>query len=246
MSKFLQAVILIVIAYLVFKFGLPPLVPRSLLIMYMVFASAAIILYVTSDEESAKSFGAPIKKVFKGENKGLTYGVFAAIALVVGWVTYGMVKPSLEAPPLLRAIHPAPPSSISVYNKSYTLQTLENPFRKLEKEDPAKFAELVREGGVIYMKNCMYCHGDKLNGKGHFATGFNPLPINFADPGTIAMLQESYVFWRASTGGPGLPKESTPWLSAMPVWQDLLTEDDIWKAILFLYDYTGYRPRTWE
>jgi hypothetical protein len=25
----------------------------------------------------------------------------------------------------------------------------------------------------------------------------------------------------------------------MPVWQDFLTEDEIWKVILFLYDYTG-------
>ena len=32
----------------------------------------------------------------------------------------------------------------------------------------------------------------------------------------------------------------------MPVWQNFLQEDEIWKVILFLYDYTGHRPRTWE
>ena len=124
--------------------------------------------------------------------------------------------------------------------------TLENPYRKFQKEDPEKFKTLVKEGGDVYFKNCHYCHGDKLDGRGHYAQGFNPLPANFQDVGTIAQLQESYLFWRIATGGPGLPKEAAPWLSSMPVWQDFLTEDEIWKVILFLYDYTGHTPRSWE
>jgi hypothetical protein len=32
----------------------------------------------------------------------------------------------------------------------------------------------------------------------------------------------------------------------MPVWQNFLSEDEIWKVILYLYDYTGQRPRSWE
>ena len=31
-------------------------------------------------------------------------------------------------------------------------------------------------GGAIYIRNCMYCHGDNLDGQGHFAAGFNPPP----------------------------------------------------------------------
>ena len=77
----------------------------------------------------------------------------------------------------------------------------------------------------------MYCHGDNLDGKGHFAHGFNPPPANFVDPGTIAMLQEAYLFWRIAKGGPGLPKESTPWNSVMPAWEDRLTEEQIWQVI---------------
>jgi len=30
----------------------------------------------------------------------------------------------------------------------------------------------------------------------------------------------------------------------MPIWQHFLSEEEIWKAILFLYDYTGHSPRT--
>jgi mono/diheme cytochrome c family protein len=135
---------------------------------------------------------------------------------------------------------------VKAFDKRFNLLTLENPYRKLEKEDPEKFAELVAEGAEVYIRNCQYCHGDKLDGAGPYAAGLNPMPMDFQDIGTIAQLQESFVFWRIATGGPGLPKEGAPWLSSMPVWQDMLTEEEIWKVILFLYDYTGHRPRSWK
>src|SRR5207249_11069200 len=61
-----------------------------------------------------------------------------------------------------------------------------------------------------------------------------------------AMLQEAYLFWRIAKGGPGLPKESKPWNSVMPAWEDRLSAEDIWKVIMYLYDATGYQPRRWE
>ncbi|NNF02932.1 MAG: cytochrome c, partial [Rhodothermales bacterium] len=90
------------------------------------------------------------------------------------------------------------------------------------------------------------CHGDDMAGDGIFAHGLDPIPANFKDATTIAMLQEGYLFWRIAKGGPGLPPESTPWLSAMPAWELFLTEEEIWDVILFLYDYTGHRPRARE
>ena len=54
------------------------------------------------------------------------------------------------------------------------------------------------------------------------------------------------MFWRIAKGGPGLPREGAPWNSAMPVWEDFLSEREIWSVILFLYDQTGWKPRTWE
>ena len=32
----------------------------------------------------------------------------------------------------------------------------------------------------------------------------------------------------------------------MPVWHEMLDEDEVWKIITFLYDYTGFVPRSWE
>jgi hypothetical protein len=32
----------------------------------------------------------------------------------------------------------------------------------------------------------------------------------------------------------------------MPVWENYLTEEEIWSVIVFLYDQTGWQPRRWE
>ena len=101
-------------------------------------------------------------------------------------------------------------------------------------------------GRRIYYQNCLPCHGDRLDGAGHFGHGFSPTPLSFADAGTIDQLTESFVFWRVAKGGPGLPREGTPWNSAMPVWEDYLTEDEIWSVIIFLYEQSGLPPRRWE
>ena len=53
------------------------------------------------------------------------------------------------------------------------------------------------------------------------------------------MLRETFLFWRISKGGPGLPEEGGPWDTAMPAWEKFLKEEEIWDAILFLYDFTG-------
>ena len=97
-------------------------------------------------------------------------------------------------------------------------------------------------GSII--RTAFYCHGDDLDGEGHFAHGLSPLPANFQDPGIIPNFKESFFFWRISKGGPGLPPPATPWDSAMPVWEDYLTEEEIWDVIIFLSEYTGYKPRT--
>lgn len=247
--KLFQFIILVLISYGIFKapgwFGSP--IPGSLIIMYMFFAVVTILLVMTSTEKSTRELFAPIRALVEDPSLYKVRNVvFAVIPLFGAYVTWGQVKPSFEAPVELRATHPAPPSALRAYGKSFNLATLENPLRKIEKEDPERFKTLVKEGGEVYFQNCYFCHGDKLDGKGHYAQGFSPLPLPFQGKDTVAQLQESFVFWRVATGGPGLPKESTPWISSMPVWQDLLTEEEIWKAVLFIYDYTGNVPRSWE
>jgi len=248
--KLLQAVLVWIFIFAAFKIIfnviLGQLIPASLLMMYMFFVTAGIFMVFTASEESATALAAPIKALVEDPSKKMIRNVvFVIVPLLIGAFSYQKMKPSFVAPLELRAIHPAPPGSIKVYGKRYDLTKLENPYRKFQKQDPEKFRELVNEGGAVYMSNCQWCHGDKLDGKGPFAEALNPVPLNFQDVGTIAQLQESFLFWRITTGGPGLPKEATPWLSSMPVWENFLSEDEVWKVILFLYDYTGHSPRSW-
>lgn len=247
----IKAVVAVGVSYSLLKFGIPwlggqihpgtsPVVPTALMQMYVFFLVVVVLMVFTSTEEGQKGIVGPIQSLYGNPSfRILRVLVIVVIGAGGACLTYQSVKPSFDAPVELRSIHPAPPSSLNVFKKSYDLLTLENPYR----EDKENFAENVKQGGIVFFKNCFFCHGDFLDGKGFFADGFFPVPANFQDVGTIAQLQESYLFWRISTGGPGLPKEATPWLSAMPIWQHLITEEQAWKAILFLYDYTGHAPR---
>jgi len=249
--RLLQFVLVIVGVYfgfiLLFDVILGALIPKSLLNMYMFFVIAGTFMVFTCTEASTKEMVDPIKALVEDPSRKMVRNiVFAVVPLLAGAYVFTSMQPSFEAPVELRSIHPAPPASFKAFGKRFDLTTQENPYRKLEKSDPEKFKGLVKEGGIVYIQNCQYCHGDRLDGKGPYAAGLNPTPLNFQDVGTISQLQESFVFWRIATGGPGLPKEAAPWISAMPVWQNFLSEDEIWKVILYLYDYTGNRPRSWE
>ena len=141
----------------------------------------------------------------------------------------------------MRSIHPSAPSQFEFQGTTLRLADLENPLRSR-----GSMEEHYEEGKRVYYENCVGCHGDGLDGQGHYAHGFNPAPLSFQDDNTIATLVEAVVFWRIAKGGPGLPNEGAPWNSAMPAWEDFLTEDEIWSVIIFLYEQTGNEPRTFE
>jgi len=102
------------------------------------------------------------------------------------------------------------------------------------------------EGRALYQINCRPCHGTRTAGDGPMAYGFKLRPINFTDSGTIETVVEGYTFWRVMNGGPGLPNESTPWDSAMPVWKQDLSEKELWTIILGEYDTADKTPRILE
>jgi hypothetical protein len=229
--------------------------------------SIVLFLLVSSDEKSWEEFKRPILNTLRSETgvyKNARIVTFAALPLVAGIGTYDFLKPKFEEPIELRTVHPAPPAAVTVHNQNFTLQTARNPFRIDDKggyseevqvkyqngnpweKDAPQYLQYVREGGAIFFQNCHFCHGDNLDGRGMFAFAFNPIPANFTDSGTLAQVQETFVFWRVAKGGPGLPREGFPWASAMPPWEQHLTTDEIWKVILFEYWHTGFYPRTWD
>ena len=253
----LKALYVWMMGYYFYEAILIPHIPWTLFITYMMLWSIGVFLYISQDPITFREFRSPIVKTITGEYKMARIVVFTVMPFLVGWATYNTIYPSFAEPVELRTVHPAPPASTKVHGKTYMLEEIGNPFRIDEQDnykdsfpfldaDKQEYMKYVTEGGTIFFQNCHYCHGDQLNGLGMFSHAFNPTPANFVDPGTIAMLQESFLFWRVSKGGPGLPNESTPWSSAMPPWEEHLTTDEIWKVILFEFWYTGHHPRTFD
>ena len=230
--------------WVVIDHGFQVPIPQSVVKLFLSIVTGALALDATADPRRFREVREPIF-AFLTEKRFLV--PLALVVLLVPAAVAVSIYRDMTAPPqppfFGRTIHPAPPNQITVHDKVLDLTTLENPHRGLEQRNPQLYREKVANGRKVYYENCFYCHGDLMEGEGMFAHALNPIPTNFQDPGTIAQLQESFLFWRIAKGGPGLPEEGGPWMSAMPAWEQFLTEEQMWDVILFLYDFTGNRPR---
>ncbi len=249
LSIHLKSLLVLLVALFVFSVVVPFVsapIPGQLYGWYVITTLFVIFLYVSSSEASLEEFMLPVRQLLLARTalmKPLRIVVFIVVPLVCGWYFSTWAAGGSASPGGQRVIHPTPPTAVNFQGKRLVLQDISiSPVR----EDAAHLAEHIEKGRIVYYENCFFCHGDALQGKGHFAEGFNPSPANFQDTGTIAQLSESYLFWRIAKGGPGLPGESAPWDSAMPVWEDFLTEEEIWQVIAYLYDATGHAPRVMD
>ncbi len=258
-SLFWGAVILLVGIYLLLRFGVAYLsqvivgaenllpVPGALLSIYLILVIIGIGVYVGMDAETQRTFFQPLARILRGPERietrgdqvfrGSRWAVLALFPLLVGFVVYSQVVPTVGTPTTLRIQHPGLPKEF---------EELENPFRVDDQGNPLDEATLARnleEGRILFYINCRPCHGTKADGAGPMARGFRLKPVNFTDPGTIATVVEAFAFWRVNKGNPGLPIESSPWDSAMPTWERDLTSEEIWKIILAEYTIAGVDPR---
>jgi mono/diheme cytochrome c family protein len=213
--------------------------------MYMGIVTLAVLAYVSSSRERREQVSRPLVRFItdKRYTALLAATVIALPALAAANVYVKMNAP-LQPPLFSRTVHPASPTEITVHDKKIDLDAGENPFARLETSNPEEFRKHIENGRRVYYRNCVFCHGDNLAGTGMFVHGLDPIPTNL--PETIPQLRDTFLFWRISKGGPGLPEEGGPWDTAMPAWEKFLKEDEMWDVILFLYDFTGQRPRARE
>jgi mono/diheme cytochrome c family protein len=213
----------------------------------MGIVTIAILAYMSSSEERRNEVSLPLIRFMTEKRYAVLLGaaVIAIPALAAANVYVRMNVP-IEPPFFPRTIHPASPTEITVGDNRIAIDAGDNPFRALETSNPTEFRRHVENGRRVYYQNCVFCHGDNLAGNGMFAHALNPIPTNFADGQTLPNLRETFLFWRIAKGGPGMPEEGAPWDTAMPAWEKFLKEEEIWDVILFLYDFTGQRPRARE
>jgi mono/diheme cytochrome c family protein len=233
--------------FVLLNYGFAVPLPASVIKIYMGIVTLSLFAFVFTDTERMQEVWDPLV-AFMVEKRfqPLLFLVVLAVPAAVAFQIYAGMTNTPRAPFFARTVHPAPPEQITVHDTEYFLGNAQNPYRELETSNPEEFAARVENGRVVYYENCFYCHGDMMAGAGLYSHGLNPIPTNFQDPGTIAMFQEGFLFWRISKGAPGMPEEGGPWESAMPAWENFLSEEEMWNVILFLYDFTGYKPRAVE
>ena len=231
--------------YVFVRFGFTAPIPSSVVSIYMGIVSMAILAYVSSSQQRREEVSRPLVR-FMTEKRYTSFLVATVVAIpaLAAANVYVQMSAPLQPPLFSRTIHPASPTDIIVHDKKIDLDKGENPFWALEKSNPEEFRKHVENGRQVYYRNCVFCHGDNLAGTGMFVHGLDPVPTNL--PETIPLLRDTFLFWRISKGGPGLPEEGGPWDTAMPAWEKFLKEDEIWDVILFLYDHSGTRPRARE
>ncbi|MCC7487288.1 MAG: cytochrome c [Burkholderiales bacterium] len=226
-----------------------PVIPGSVILLYMGFVIAGALIHVTLDDARIRRFvdffvDVPARE--PGAIRAQRLALLAVIPLVLGWWVYDALRPSYAPPVEIFQRHPT--VGEEVLKRIAVPAWAANP--------KAWRAEDIAAGKRLYEGNCAVCHGEKLDGQGPAAEGFRyPIrPANFTDAGTIAQLTLPYVYWRLNVGG-----VQNQFNSAMPKWVATADEPDAstlhandlepeeaWKVILYLYRATGFEPRATE
>lgn len=104
--------------------------------------------------------------------------------------------------------------------------SLENPF--------AEDHEAIEAGAETFNTLCATCHGEGGKGDGPGSAELDPKPADLSDGVMMGDLSAGYLFWRVSKGG-----AMEPFNSAMPAWEEGLTEEQRWQVISYIRTLSG-------
>src|SRR2546425_3878008 len=199
-SRFVQAVVILVGALLALRFGIRPPAPWSVIQIYMAVVFLAVLIFVSSDTDSWRSFVNPMRAALVDPSQRPVRIVLAvALPILLGYYAYTQAAARPQAPAELRAVHPAPPGSIQFRGKEINIAGVDNPLRK----DVATFKKNVAAGGQSYRPSSLFCHGDNLERHGLFPSALHPPPANFQCPRTESIVPRTDPFSPVPNGGAG-------------------------------------------
>ena len=123
-GKFLQAALVLIVAAVLFKYGIRPPMPFSVFSLYMAVTLMAVLVYVSSDSDSWRAFVTPIwRTLTEPGRRPLRLVLGIGIPLLVGYYAYSQASARAEAPLELCAVHPAPPGTVTSRTPSMTRLT---------------------------------------------------------------------------------------------------------------------------
>src|SRR5262249_25333 len=127
-SRFAQAVIVLVLAFVILRFGIRPPAPGSVLTLSMSIVLLAVLVYVSSNSASWRDFMRPIRSTLVAPDKKFTrLAILVILPLLLGYYAYTQAAAKPQAPPELRAVHPAPSASIHFRGKGIQITRLHHP-----------------------------------------------------------------------------------------------------------------------
>ena len=234
--------------YVLLRFGFTAPIPSSVVSLYMGIVTIAILAYVSSSQERRDEVSRPLIR-FMTEKRytPLLGATVVAIPALAAANVYVRMNAPLEPPFFARTVHPASPPEITVHDKKIDLDAGENPFlRARDDRIRTSSASTSRTDARSTIGTASSATATTCPATACSCTGWTrsrpTSPTRARSPG----LRDTFLFWRIAKGGPGLPEEGGPWDTAMPAWEKILKEEEMWEAILFLYDFTGQKPRAKE
>lgn len=87
--------------------------------------------------------------------------------------------------------------------------------------------DVIQAGSKLYLQHCTRCHGDTGRGNGPDAVRLGIPPARLVQVGNGMLEKDAFLFWIIAEGG-------TNFGGQMPQFKDLLSENEIWKVMLFL------------
>src|SRR2546422_10428576 len=107
-SRFVQAVLVLVLAFVILRFGIRPPAPRSVLTLYMAIIFMAVLIFVSSDRDSWRDFISPIwSTLVRPGGRGVPTLLVVVLPPLLGYYAFTHAAAPPHAPPQLR---PGPPA----------------------------------------------------------------------------------------------------------------------------------------
>ena len=231
--------------YVLLRFGFTAPIPASVVSLYMGIISLGILAYMSSSQERREEVSRPLIRLMTEKRyTALLAAVVVAIPALAAANVYVQMSVPIQPPLFSRTVHPASPSEITVHDKKIDLEPGRIPSGISRRRIRRSSANTSRTGAGSSIRTASSATATTCPPTACSRTAWTLSRLT--SPTTIPLLRETFLFWRISKGGPGLPEEGGPWDTAMPVWEKFLKEEEMWDAILFLYDFTGLRPRAKE
>src|SRR5437879_6163202 len=130
-SRFFHVLLILGLALCIFRFGIRQPAPASVIRLSMTVSLLSTLFFLPDDPDSERNFVRPIRSpLMDPSRRTLRYALMVVVPLLLGYYAYTQAAARPQAPPELRAVHPAPPDTVHFRGKPINISGAENPLRK--------------------------------------------------------------------------------------------------------------------